>query len=129
MTAMPCSAVFRACLVSTVLAWATNAAIIGAGAAELTFDLHIEGGRVAETMSVIRVKQGDVVRLRWSTDRSIILHLHGYDIERKIEPGAIGVMEFAANATGRFPVEVHRSAEAGGHSHGEAPLVRIEVYP
>jgi hypothetical protein len=126
---MPCSAIFRACLVSTVLAWVTGATIVGAGAAELTFDLHIERGRVAENMSVIRVKQGDIVRLRWRTDRSIILHLHGYDLERKIDPGAIGVMEFAANATGRFPVEVHGSPETGGHSHGEAPLVRIEVYP
>jgi hypothetical protein len=125
--AMPCNTIFRACLVGTVLAWATRATIIGAGAAELTFDF--ERGQVTESTQVIRVKQGDVVKLRWHTDRSIILHLHGYDIERKIEPGAIGVMEFAANATGRFPVEVHRSPEAGGHSHGEAPLVRIEVYP
>ena len=126
---MPRKTHFRACLVITVLAWATRATIIGANAAELTFDLHIERGRVAENMSVIRVKQGDVVRLRWSTDRSIILHLHGYDIERKIEPGSIGVMEFTAQVTGRFPVEVHGSPEAGGRSHGEAPVVRIEVYP
>ena len=123
---MLCKTYFRACVVITVLAWATRATIIGANAAELTFDLHIERGRVAENMSVIRVKQGDVVRLRWSTDRSIILHLHGYDIERKIEPGSIGVMDFTAHVTGRFPVEVHGSPEAG--SHGEAPLVRIEVY-
>lgn len=126
---MPCKALLRACLVGMVLALATRATIIGAGAAELTFDLHIEHGRVAENTSVIRVKQGDVVRLRWTTDQSIILHLHGYDIERKIEPGAISVMEFTAHATGRFPVEIHRSSEAGGHVHGEAPLVRIEVYP
>ncbi|MCC8969346.1 hypothetical protein [Bradyrhizobium brasilense] len=126
---MPCNAAFRTCLVGAVLAWTTSATIIGASAEEFTFDLHIERGRVSENMSVIRVKQGDIVRLRWSTDRSIILHLHGYDIERKIEPGAIGVMEFTAHATGRFPVEVHGSPEAGGHSHGDAPLVRIEVYP
>jgi len=126
---MPCKIAYRACLIGTMLAWATRALIIGASAAELTFDLHIERGQVAGNMSVIRVKQGDVVRLRWSTDRSIILHLHGYDIERKIEPGAIGVMEFIAHAAGRFPVEVHGSPDAGGHSHGEAPLVRIEVYP
>ena len=124
---MPCNAIFRACLVGTVLAWATRATIIGAGAAELTFDIGIERGRVAENMSVIRVKQGDVVRLRWSTDRSIILHLHGYDIEKKVEPDTVVLMEFVAYATGRFPVEVHGGP--GGHSHGEAPLVRIEVYP
>jgi hypothetical protein len=126
---MPCNALFRACLLGTALAGTTGATITAGGAAEFTFDYHIERGQVTESTQVIRVKQGDVVKLRWHTDRSIILHLHGYDIERKIEPGAIGVMEFAANATGRFPVEVHRSPEAGGHSHGEAPLVRIEVYP
>lgn len=126
---MPCHAVSRACLIGAVLAWATRATVIGAAAAELTFDLHIERGRVAENMSVIRVKQGDAVRLRWSTDRSIILHLHGYDIEKKIEPDTVGLMEFVAYATGRFPVEVHGSPGPGGHSHGEAPLVRIEVYP
>jgi hypothetical protein len=126
---MPCNAVFRAFLVGTVLAWATRATIIGAGATELTFDFHIERGRVTESMQVIRIKQGDVVKLRWHTDRSIILHLHGYDIEKKVEPDTVGLMEFVAYATGRFPVEVHGSPEAGGHSHGEAPLVRIEVYP
>lgn len=126
---MPRNAAFHACLVGTVLAWATGATIIEAGAAELTFDLRIERGRVAENMSVIRVKQGDAVRLRWSTDRSIILHLHGYDLEKKVEPGTVGLMEFVAHATGRFPVEVHGSPGPGGHAHGEAPLVRIEVYP
>ena len=126
---MSCNTIFRACLVGTVLAWATRATIIGAGAAELTFDFHIERGQVTERTQVIRVKQGDVVRLRWHTDRSIILHLHGYDIEKKVEPDTVGLMEFVAYATGRFPVEVHASPGPGGHSHGEAPLVRIEVYP
>jgi len=124
---MPCSGLFRASLLGTVLAWATGVAIIGTVAAELTFDFHIERGRVTENTQVIRVKQGDVVKLRWHTDRSIILHLHGYDIEKKVEPDTVGLMEFVAYATGRFPVEVHGGP--GGHSHGEAPLVRIEVYP
>jgi hypothetical protein len=126
---MPNNALFRARLIGTVLAWATGAMITGTGAAELTFDFHIERGRVTESTQVMRIKQGDVVKLRWHTDRSIILHLHGYDIERKVEPDTVGLMEFVAYATGRFPVEVHGSPGPGGHSHGEAPLVRIEVYP
>jgi hypothetical protein len=125
---MPYNAIFRACLIGLVLAWATRAAVIGASAAELTFDFHIERGQLAES-KVVRVKQGDAVKLRWNTDRSIILHLHGYDIEKKVEPGIPGVMEFVAHATGRFPIEVHGSPAPGGRSHGEAPLVRIEVYP
>jgi hypothetical protein len=100
----------------------------GVSAEQLTFDLKVERGRVASTMQLIRVKQGDVVRLRWSTDRALDLHLHGYDIEQKIVPGSVAELTFTARATGRFPVEVHTPKRGGGHSHG-APLVQIEVYP
>ena len=75
------------------------------------------------------VKQGDTVKLRWTSDRPIVLHLHGYDIERKVEPGAVSEMAFVARATGRFSVEEHKADAKGGHSHGEAALVRIEVLP
>ena len=98
-------------------------------AAELTFDLRIEKGRVAKKMRTIRVRQGDAVTLRWTTDRPIVLHLHGYDIEKKVEPGAATEMAFVARATGRFSVEEHKLDAKGGHSHGEAALVRIEVLP
>jgi FtsP/CotA-like multicopper oxidase with cupredoxin domain len=97
--------------------------------AEATFDLEIENGRVRQSMRTIRVKQGDVVKLRWTADRPIVLHLHGYDIEKKVEPGTVSEMTFEARATGRFPVEEHEPNTKGGHSHGEAPLVRIEVRP
>jgi hypothetical protein len=100
-----------------------------AQAPQVVFDLRIEGGRVAPGMRLIRVKQGDRVELRWTTDRPIILHLHGYDIETRVEPGVAAQMTFTARATGRFPVEEHKPDARAGHSHGEAPLVRIEVYP
>jgi hypothetical protein len=96
---------------------------------EVTFELSIRDGRVAPNLRLIRVRQGDVVRLRWTTDRPIILHLHGYDLETKVEPGAVTEMAFTARATGRFPIEEHEPDARSGHSHGEAPLVRIEVYP
>jgi hypothetical protein len=105
-------------------------ASVGASAADLTFDLKIERGQVPQNMRVIRVSQGDVVKLRWSTDQPLTLHLHGYDIEQVLERGAVAEMTFTARATGRFPVHVHDgSARAGSHSHQEAPLVLIEVYP
>jgi len=107
----------------------TLAGIVIAQTAQVTFDLSIERDRVAANMRLIRVRQGDAVKLRWTTDRPIILHLHGYDIETKVEPGAVTEMAFTARATGRFPIEEHRPNTKGGHSHAEAPLVRIEVYP
>jgi FtsP/CotA-like multicopper oxidase with cupredoxin domain len=99
-------------------------------AADVEFSLRIERGSVPANMHVIRVKQGDNVTLRWSTDRATVVHLHGYDIEKKLEPGTTTDMTFSARASGRFPVEIHTSSSsAAGHAHGEAPLVQIEVYP
>jgi hypothetical protein len=100
-----------------------------AHAADLTFDLKIEAGKVPQGMRLVRVKQGDTVKLRWISDRPMVLHLHGYDIERKVEPGAVAEMSFVARAAGRFPVEEHRPSAKGGQSHGEAALVHIEVLP
>jgi hypothetical protein len=102
----------------------------GAKAAELAFALRIENGRVPEDVRIVRVKQGDVVTLRWSVDQPVILHLHGYDIEKRVEPGAAGEMIFTAGATGRFPVHLHAiGARTGSGAHEEAPLVYVEVYP
>ena len=63
----------------------TLACSVVAQAAELTFDLKIEHGRVPQNMRLIRVKQGDVVKLHWSTDLPLTLHLHGYDIEQMVK--------------------------------------------
>jgi hypothetical protein len=97
-------------------------------AAELTFDLRIERGSVPANMRLVRVTQGDVVKLRWTADRATILHLHGYDIEMTVRPGAVADMSFTARATGRFPVSVHTPQAGGGHTH-EPPLLHVEVHP
>jgi hypothetical protein len=81
-------------------------------------------------MQLIRVNEGDVVKLRWTSDQPLILHLHGYDIEKRIAAGAVTELGFTAYATGRFPIHVHaQGAAAGGHAHADAPLAIIEVYP
>jgi len=98
-----------------------------ASAAELTFDIRIEGGRVHDTMQLIRVHEGDSVKLRWTSDRPLTLHLHGYDIEKRVAGDGVIEFSFTANATGRFPIEIH-GAE-GSAAHGGAPLAVIEVYP
>ena len=102
----------------------------GVPAAELTFDIKMERGRVPDTKQLIRVNEGDVVKLRWTSDQPLILHLHGYDIEKRIAAGALTELGFTAYATGRFPIHVHaQGATASGHTHEDAPLAIIEVYP
>jgi hypothetical protein len=103
--------------------------IAAAQTPEVAFDLRIERGTVAPSMRLIRVREGDAVKLRWTSDRPIVLHLHGYDIEARVQPGKVAEMAFTARATGRFAIEEHRPDDRGGHTHGEAPLARIEVHP
>lgn len=100
-----------------------------ADAAERVFELRIDNGALPKERRVIRVKQGDAVRLRWTSDAPTVLHLHGYDIERKVEPGMIAEMAFTAHATGRFSISVHSAADESKGGHHHHPLARLEVHP
>ncbi len=112
--------------IAFVLGLAVSTAVTQGG--EVSYALRIESGRVPENMRLIRVTQGDVVKLEWSADKPSTVHLHGYDIEKRVTPGAVTELMFTARATGRFPVNLHGSAETAGHGH-EDTLVTIEVYP
>jgi hypothetical protein len=106
-----------------------SASVTTARAAEVTFVLAIANGHVPANMRLIRVKQNDVIKLQWSTDKPMQIHLHGYDIAKDLKPGTVTEMAFTARATGRFTVAPHTGATpGGGHAHGDA-LVTVEVYP
>jgi hypothetical protein len=107
----------------------SSALTVAADAAEVTYTLTVANGRVPDSMRLIRVKQNDVVKLEWRTDKPLTVHLHGYDIEQELQPGTVTEMTFTARATGRFTVEPHIGrTPSGGHAHGDV-LVTIEVYP
>jgi len=111
----------RCLLAAMALALALASTAIGA---ERVFDLTIDHGRLSGGQDTIRVHQGDSVVLRWHSDRPITLHLHGYEIETRVFPGAAAETRFEAAATGRFPVHVHAS-----NARSETVLVYLEVYP
>jgi FtsP/CotA-like multicopper oxidase with cupredoxin domain len=85
------------------------------------FDLDAAAGPRPAT---IRVSRGDDVELRWSSDKRVTLHLHGYDIARTVSPQSGGTMAFKASIPGRFPVSEHGS----GGRHGRA-ILYLEVHP
>jgi hypothetical protein len=120
---------FRRVRASMVALCLSSALTVAADAAAVTYALTIANGRVADNMRLIRVKQNDVVKLEWRTDKPLTVHLHGYDIEQELKPGTVTDMTFTARATGRFTVEPHIGrTPSGGHAHGDV-LVTIEVYP
>ena len=89
-------------------------------------EVRIENRQVVEPREAIRVTQGDVIELRWTSDEAVELHLHGYDIEFDVEPGEPASMVIQANATGRFPITSHGWGDGG---HGHDALIFLEVYP
>ena len=95
-----------------------------AAAGQQFFELSIRDGKLLGDQRVIRVAQGDVVTLRWRTDKALTIHLHGYDIEMPLSPAAPAAMQFTARASGRFPIEIHAHGQ-GGHK----VLVHVEVHP
>jgi len=95
------------------------------------FDLHIEQYHLKGDLKKITVNQGQWVTLRWVSDESMDVHLHGYDIALSIVENVPAEMKFKALATGRFPIKSHGSGvKTGlGGKHLHDTLVYLEVYP
>jgi hypothetical protein len=85
------------------------------------FELRIEKGEIADGPKPIQVQRDDSVEIDWSTDQRAIVHLHGYDILVTVDPGQTQKMAFVANATGRFPIELHEQQHK--------VLIYLEVHP
>ncbi len=64
---------------------------------------HPVGGVVRPT-----VKRNALVRLVVRTDVGREVHVHGYDLEKKVVRGRPTVFLFRARIAGRFEVELHR---------------------
>jgi FtsP/CotA-like multicopper oxidase with cupredoxin domain len=93
------------------------------------FDLALKGGELPKAERTIKVKEGDTVELRWTSDQPVRLHLHGYDIEVAVTPGAPAVMAFKGRLAGRFSVDrVQEQKKPGAHQHGGKVLF-FEVHP
>lgn len=77
-----------------------------------TFRIRVAGGRPEGGIRRIAVKQGDRVALVVRADVQETVHLHGYDIERAVGPGAPAQLRFEAELPGRFEVELEESGVA-----------------
>jgi FtsP/CotA-like multicopper oxidase with cupredoxin domain len=87
--------------------------------------IQIQGGEVVGGAPSITVKSGDVVNIVVSADAPDDIHLHGYDIEKKVEPGQPARFKVKTNLEGSFEMESHVAEDAGMD-----PLVaRLNVEP
>jgi hypothetical protein len=75
--------------------------------------IRIKGGKPVGGVADIKVKKGDHVRIVVSSDAHDDIHLHGYDIEKPVEPGQPAQFNFTANIEGIFEIESHVAEDAG----------------
>ena len=94
-----------------------------AAASPRSFSVELQAGRV-KGEETLKVHQGDLVEVRLISDRPMVLHLHGYDIDVKVVPPAPALLTFKAGVAGRFPIHEHREG-AGNHR----AVLFIEVHP
>jgi Cupredoxin-like domain len=83
-----------------------------AGPQTREFDLRINDDDMEP--SNVTVSEDDRVVLWISTDSSIEVHVHGYDIEQEVEPDKPARLSFEADLTGRFEIEDHETEEELG---------------
>jgi hypothetical protein len=69
------------------------------------------------------VTSGDVVRFTVSADEAGDVHVHGYEIERPVQPGKKVSIVFPAGIEGGYEIEFH------SHTTGDIPIAELAVNP
>ena len=123
--APPAAPMRRRLFLAALLAFATLPLI--ATAEERHFELALKAGALPKNLQTIKVKQGDSVELKWTSDQPIKMHLHGYDMEIAVKPGEPTVTAINARIAGRFSVD--KLADTGGGHHHGGKILYLEVYP
>lgn len=83
-----------------------------AGPQDREVELAVSDG--AMTPDEVVLGEGDRVTLRISADRPIEFHLHGYDLEKEVEPGEPTELSFEADLTGHFEIEEEETQQELG---------------
>jgi len=99
---------------------ATNPNTAEVDAADLQATIVVTDGWVSSGPDVIKVKRGDNVNVRFVSNQTDELHLHGYDITVQLAPNTPALLSFTAKYPGRFGYELHKA-------HRE--IGAIEVHP
>ncbi len=101
-------------------ATATALPAAAAPAAAPVYELEIRKGLKVAGPDVIRIGQGSPLTLKILSDHADELHMHGYDLHATLKPGVPSVLNFKADHSGRFTMELH---------HSNVELGTLEVQP
>lgn len=106
-------AVAAAALAGAWIMLAPQSAPVTSPARSVQLEIRLAGDAVIGP-DALRVSQGDQVRLIIHSDRADEVHLHGYDLTAALQPGQTSTLEFVADRSGRFELELHADHRAIG---------------
>jgi len=69
--------------------------------------LTVTGGEVTGDTGRVEVPLGTTVRLSITSDAPDEVHVHGFELTQAVSPGQTTQLEFVADQTGVFEVELH----------------------
>lgn len=92
----------------------------GAAGAEAVPTIVVRDGEPVGGVRKLEYSAGDEVRFRVRSDVAEEVHVHGYDLLKKVRPGGTVEFSFPADIEGIFEVELERSA---------VQLIELQVNP
>jgi hypothetical protein len=71
--------------------------------------VEVTNGKVSPPTHRVKVSKGTQIRLRVTSDKADELHVHGYNFEKELPAGQQVMLDFTADQTGLFDIELHES--------------------
>jgi hypothetical protein len=105
------AALIAAALLVSGCASSSGGTAVGTGNGKVQIiKVAVKGGKVLPSAHREKVPQGDTVRLVVTTDTADEVHVHGYDLKKDVAAGKTGTLEFVADQSGVFEVELEAAA-------------------
>ena len=71
----------------------------------------VKGGQPVGGVEELTFEAGERIRFAVRSDTSDEVHVHGYDVEKDLDPGRVVRFDFPASIEGIFEAELHESGE------------------
>lgn len=75
------------------------------------FNIEIQNGKLTDDISALQAYEGQSLIFNVTGDIKDELHIHGYDKTIAVEAGKVTRVEFDADKTGRFEIELHEAGQ------------------
>ena len=99
-----------------------------AAAAPVVVELALVRGKPEGGVRTVRLQRDDALEIKARSDEPIEIHIHGYDVTLRVQPGTAASVRMGAKLVGRFPVTAHLHGKDGGKA-SEPTLLYLEVHP